>query len=54
MIEAKLNWSDHIVHLRVSPKAMEDAVRLSLGNYCSVSARLEKTARIRPTIEYAA
>src|SRR5947199_6302899 len=30
----------------VSHKAMEDAVRLSTEKYCSVSAMLEKTARI--------
>jgi len=38
----------------VSPKAMEDAVRLSKEKYCSVSAMLEKTAKISATIEYAA
>lgn len=38
----------------VSPKAMEDAVRLSEEKYCSVSAMLEKTAKITYTIEYAA
>jgi putative redox protein len=36
----------------VSHKAMEDAVRLSTEKYCSVSAMLEKTARITHTIEY--
>ena len=30
----------------VTPKAVEDAVRLSEEKYCSVSAMLEKTARI--------
>src|SRR5271166_3461733 len=38
---------------RVSHKAMEDAVRLSKEKYCSVSAMLEKTARIDFEIEYA-
>jgi putative redox protein len=32
---------------------MEDAVRLSKEKYCSVSAMLEKTAKITVTIEYA-
>lgn len=36
----------------VSHKAMEDAVRLSEEKYCSVSAMLQKTARINYTIEY--
>ena len=36
----------------VSPKAMEDAVRLSKEKYCSVSAMLEKTAKIELQIEY--
>lgn len=36
----------------VSPKAMEDAVRLSKEKYCSVSAMLEKTAKITFEIEY--
>jgi putative redox protein len=35
----------------VSKKAMEDAVRLSEEKYCSVSAMLEKTAKITYTIE---
>ena len=38
----------------VSKKAMEDAVRLSKEKYCSVSAMLEKTAKITYTIEQAA
>ena len=38
---------------QVPKKAMEDAVRLSKDKYCSVSAMLEKTARITHTIEYA-
>lgn len=37
---------------KVSHKAMEDAVRLSKEKYCSVSAMLEKTARITFEIEY--
>ena len=37
---------------QVSQKAMEDAVRLSKEKYCSVSAMLEKTAKITYTIEY--
>jgi len=37
----------------VAPKAMEDAVRLSKDKYCSVSAMLEKTAKITHAIEYA-
>jgi putative redox protein len=36
----------------VSQKAMEDAVRLSKEKYCSVSAMLEKTAKITYAIEY--
>ncbi|MDR3747995.1 MAG: OsmC family protein [Acidobacteriota bacterium] len=38
---------------KVTPKAMEDAVRLSKEKYCSVSAMLEKSARIDFEIEYA-
>jgi putative redox protein len=38
---------------RVSAKAMEDAVRLSKEKYCSVSAMLEKTAKMSFAIEYA-
>lgn len=37
---------------KVTPKAMEDAVRLSKEKYCSVSAMLEKTATIDFVIEY--
>jgi putative redox protein len=37
----------------VNHKSMEDAVRLSKEKYCSVSAMLEKTAKITFTIEYA-
>ncbi len=36
----------------VTHKAMEDAVRLSKEKYCSVSAMLEKTAKIDLAIEY--
>src|ERR1700741_3756447 len=38
---------------KVSSKAVEDAVRLSKEKYCSVSAMLEKTAKITTAIEYA-
>jgi putative redox protein len=37
---------------KVSSKAMEDAVRLSKEKYCSISAMLEKTAKITNVIEY--
>jgi putative redox protein len=37
----------------VTHKAMEDAVRLSKEKYCSVSAMLEKSAKIGFEIEYA-
>lgn len=37
---------------KVSPKAVEDAVRLSKEKYCSVSAMLAKTAKITIHIEY--
>lgn len=37
---------------KVSHKAAEDAVRLSKEKYCSVSAMLEKTAKITAKIEY--
>ena len=39
---------------KVDPKAMEDAVKLSKEKYCSVSAMLQKTARITFEIEYLA
>ena len=42
----------YLVHGEVSKKAMEDAVRLSKEKYCSVSAMLEKTAKITYTIEH--
>ncbi|MGA9040645.1 MAG: OsmC family protein [Terriglobales bacterium] len=37
---------------KVSHKAVEDAVRLSKEKYCSVSAMLQKTAKITYEIEY--
>ncbi len=37
---------------KVSTKAVEDAVRLSQEKYCSVSAMLDKTAKITTEIEY--
>jgi putative redox protein len=43
----------YLVSGKVSAKAMEDAVRLSKEKYCSVSAILEKTAKITFTIEHA-
>ncbi len=49
--EIKLTYR---VRGQVSHKAMEDAVRLSKEKYCSVSAMLEKTAKITFTIEYLA
>jgi len=36
---------------QVSRKAVEDAVRLSKEKYCSVSAMLQKTAKITSEIE---
>jgi putative redox protein len=42
----------YLVRGEVSRKAMEDAVRLSKEKYCSVSAMLEKTAKITYTIEH--
>ena len=47
--EVKLTYR---VRGAVSHKAMEDAVRLSKEKYCSVSAMLEKTAKIAYSIEY--
>ena len=47
--------SIHLTYLvkgQVSRKAMEDAVRLSKEKYCSISAMLEKTAKITYTIEH--
>ena len=43
----------YLVRGQVSKKAVEDAVRLSKEKYCSVSAMLEKTAKITYTIEHA-
>jgi putative redox protein len=37
---------------KVTPKAVEDAVRLSEEKYCSVAAMLRKTAKISYVIEY--
>jgi putative redox protein len=37
---------------KVSRKSVEDAVRLSKEKYCSVSAMLEKTAKVTTAIEY--
>ena len=42
----------YLVRGQVSRKAMEDAVRLSKEKYCSVSAMLEKTAKITYIIEH--
>jgi putative redox protein len=44
----------YVIRGEVSHKAVEDAVRLSKEKYCSVSAMLEKTAKITFTIEHAA
>src|SRR5271166_6092332 len=41
----------YLVRGLVSEKAMQDAVKLSKEKYCSVSAMLEKTAKITYTIE---
>jgi putative redox protein len=43
----------YVVRGQVLQKAMEDAVRLSKEKYCSVSAMLEKTAKITYSIEHA-
>ena len=43
----------YVVRGEVSKKSMEDAVKLSKEKYCSVSAMLEKTAKITYTIEHA-
>jgi putative redox protein len=37
---------------KVTPKAVEDAVRLSKEKYCSVSAMLERSAKIDFVIEH--
>jgi len=42
----------YIVRGHVPQKAMADAVHLSKEKYCSVSAMLEKTAKITYTIEH--
>lgn len=49
--EIKLSYR---VRGAVTKKAMEDAVRLSKEKYCSVSAMLEKTAKITYAIEHTA
>jgi putative redox protein len=41
----------YVVGGKVSRKSVEDAVRLSKEKYCSVSAMLEKTAKITSEIE---
>ncbi|HVI08362.1 MAG TPA: OsmC family protein [Candidatus Binatia bacterium] len=38
---------------KVARKSLEDAIRLSKEKYCSVSAMLEKTAKITTEIEFA-
>jgi len=43
----------YLVRGQVSQKAVADAVRLSKEKYCSVSAMLEKSAKITYTIEHA-
>jgi putative redox protein len=43
----------YLVRGKVTHKAMEDAVRLSKEKYCTVSAMLEKSAKIDFVIEYA-
>lgn len=47
--EIKLNYR---VCGKVSHKAVEDAIHLSKSKYCSVSAMLEKSAKITTEIEY--
>ncbi|MGA3090928.1 MAG: OsmC family protein [Terriglobales bacterium] len=42
----------YVIGGTVSQKAIEDAVKLSKEKYCSVSAMLEKTAKITYTIEH--
>ena len=42
----------YLIGGRVAHKAVEDAVRLSEEKYCSVSAMLNKTAKITYKIEY--
>ena len=51
----KIFTTIHVVYKvggKVTPKAVEDAVRLSEEKYCSVSAMLEKSAKIEFEIEY--
>ncbi len=47
--EIKLKYR---VRGKVSHKAVEDAIHLSKSKYCSVSAMLEKSAKITTEIEY--
>ena len=42
----------YLVRGKVNRKSMEDAVRLSKEKYCSVSAMLEKSAKMTVHIEY--
>jgi putative redox protein len=44
----------YLVRGEVSKKSIEDAVKLSKEKYCSVSAMLEKTAKITYAIEHTA
>jgi len=47
--------SIHLIYTiggKVSQKAVEDAVRLSKEKYCSVSAMLQKTAKITSEIKF--
>jgi putative redox protein len=58
--EKAAGWPSVFTHIRlvyrvsgkVNPKSMEDAVHLSKTKYCSVSAMLQKTAKIDFVIEY--
>jgi putative redox protein len=50
-VYAKIHLT-YVVSGQVTKKAMEDAVRLSKEKYCSVSAMLEKTAKITYSIEH--
>ncbi len=46
---------DHrLAGIDVAPQAVEDAIRLSEENYCSVGAMLGKPARIKSTFNIAA
>jgi len=50
MVYTKIKLTYKVVG-KVSRKAIEDAVRLSREKYCSVSAMLDKTAKITAEIE---